>query len=253
MSALSFAAFVFIAIFVAALAGFRCQRFLPEKFTDDATEASVRAVLGMLSMLTAVVMGFVTADAKNAFDHAAKIAADTAVRMVSIDRVLANFGDEAKPLREKLKQGAEDWIDRINSPAGDAHADLRALQRAEELEQFVKAIQDLEVTSETQAAYRDKAVDLAVEILHDRWVLKTERAAATPTVFLLVLLAWLALEFFIFGLFSNQNTAIMLATFLGAIMVASAFFLVLDLEGPMTGPMRISTENLERAVAIMGQ
>ena len=68
-----------------------------------------------------------------------------------------------------------------------------------------------------------------------------------------LLLAWLALEFFIFGLFSNQNTAIMLATFLGAIMVASAFFLVLDLEGPMTGPMRISTENLERAVAIMGQ
>ena len=68
-----------------------------------------------------------------------------------------------------------------------------------------------------------------------------------------MLLAWLALEFFIFGLFANQNTAIVLATFLGAVMVASAFFLVLDLEGPMAGPMRISTENLERAVAIMGQ
>lgn len=253
MSALSFAAFVFIAIFVAALAGFWCQRFLPENFTDDATEASVRAVLGMLSMLTAVVMGFLTANAKNAFDHASKIAADTAVRMVSIDRGLANFGDDAKPLRDRLKQFAEDWIDTINSPAGDAHADLRALQRAEELEQFVKAIQKLEVASETQADYRDKVVDLSLAILYDRWVLKTERAAATPTVFLLVLLAWLALEFFIFGLFSNQNTAIILATFLGAVMVASAFFLVLDLEGPMTGPMRISTENLERAVVIMGQ
>lgn len=36
-------------------------------------------------------------------------------------------------------------------------------------------------------------------------------------------------------------------------MVASAFFLVLDLEGAMTGPMRISTGTLERALAIMGQ
>ena len=40
-------------------------------------------------------------------------------------------------------------------------------------------------------------------------------------------------------------------------MVASAFFLVLDLEGPMTGPMtgpmRISTGTFERALAIMGQ
>jgi hypothetical protein len=253
MSALSFAAFVFIAIFMAALAGFRCQRFLPEKFTNDATEASVRSVLAMLSMLTAVVMGFVTADAKNSFDHASKIAVDTAVRLVSIDRVLANLGDQTKPLRGQLKQAAEGWIARIKSPEGDVHADLRAIERGKQLEEMVKAIQRLETTSEAQAANRDRAVDLAVDIMHDRWVLKTERAASTPTVFLLVLLAWLALEFFIFGLFATPNTAIAVATFLGAVMVASAFFLVLDLEGPMTGPMRISTENLERAVAIMGQ
>lgn len=253
MSVLSFAAFVFIAIFAAALAGFRCQRFLPEKFTDDATEASVRSVLGMLSMLTAVVMGFVTADAKNSFDNASKIAADTAVRLVSIDRVLANLGDQAKPLRSEVKQVAEEWIARIKSPEGDRHSDLRAVERGKQLEEIVKAIQTLEPTSESQAAHQDRAVDLAVDIMHDRWVLKTERAASTPTVFLLVLLAWLALEFFIFGLFATPNTAIMIATFLGAVMVASAFFLVLDLEGPMSGPMRISTENLERAVAIMGQ
>lgn len=36
-------------------------------------------------------------------------------------------------------------------------------------------------------------------------------------------------------------------------MVASAFFLVLDHEGPMTGPMRLATGTLERALAIMGQ
>lgn len=253
MSVLSFAAFVFIAIFVAALAGFRCQRFLPEKFTDDATEASVRSILGMLSMLTAVVMGFVTADAKQSFDNASKIAADTAVRLVSIDRVLAHLGDQAKPLRGQLKQTTEEWIARIKSPEGDAHSDLRAVERGKRLEGLVKAIQGLETTSEVQAAHRDRAVDLAIDIMHDRWVLNTERAASTPTVFLLVLLAWLALEFFIFGLFATPNTAITVATFLGAIMVASAFFLVLDLEGPMTGPMRISTGNLERAVVIMGQ
>ena len=89
--------------------------------------------------------------------------------------------------------------------------------------------------------------------MHDRWMLKTERAASTPTIFLLVLLAWLALEFFIFGLFADRNAAIMFATVLGAVMVASAYFLVLDLEGPMTGPMRVGTGPLERAVAIMGQ
>ena len=177
----------------------------------------------------------------------------SAVRLVSIDRVLASLGEQAKPLRDQLKQVTQDWIARIESPEGDPHSDLRAVERGRQLEEFVKEIQRLEPKSEAAAAHRDRAVDLAVDIMHDRWVLKTERAASTPTVFLLVLLAWLALEFFIFGLFANQNTAIMIATFVGAVMVASAFFLVLDLEGPMTGPMRISTENLRRAVAIMGQ
>lgn len=253
MDALTFAAFVFIAMFLAALAGFRFQRMLPEKFTDDANEAHVKTVLGMLSMMTAIVLGFVTADAKNSFDNASKIVADTAVRMVSIDRVLADFGDDGEKIRDRLKQGAEDWIARIKSPAGDAHADLRTVQRAEELENLVEDIQKLKPTSDVQSQDQSRAVDLAIGILHDRWVLKTERAASTPTVFLLVLLAWLGLEFFIFGLFADRNSAILFATFLGAVMVASAFFIVLDLEGPMTGPMRISTDTLERSAAIMGQ
>lgn len=253
MSALTFSAFVFIAMFLAALSGFRLQRMLPEKFTDDATEGHVKAVLGMLSMMTAVVLGFVTADAKNSFDNASKIVADTAVRLVSIDRVLAGFGDDGRNIRDRLKKGAEEWIDRINSPSGDANSDLWAVQRAEELEGFVSAIQKLKPTSEFQAEEQGRAVELALGILHDRWVLKTERVASAPTVFLLVLLAWLGLEFFIFGLFANRNAAIVFATFLGSVMVASAFFLVLDLEGPMTGPMRVGTGSLERAAAIMGQ
>lgn len=253
MSALTFAAFVFIAIFLAALAGFQMQRVLPEKFTDDATEGHVKSVLGMLSMMTAVVLGFVTANAKNSFDNASKIVADTAVRMVSIDRALATFGDEGETIRGRMKHGAEEWIARIKSPAGDANSDLRAVQRAEELESFVASIQKLKPASEAQTEAQGRAVELALGILHDRWVLKTDREASTPTVFLLVLLAWLGLEFFIFGLFANRNAAIVFATFFGAVMVASAFFLVLDLEGPMTGPMRVGTAPLERAAAIMGQ
>lgn len=253
MSALTFAAFVFIVICLSALAGFRLQGLLPPKFTDEATEGNVRTVLGMLSMMTAVVLGFVTADAKNAFDNASKIMADTAVRLVSIDRVLADFGSEGTALRVQLKKFAEEWIARVKSPAGDANADLVTVKRAEELEGFVGQIQKLKPASDVQANEQGRAVELALGILHDRWVLKTERAASTPNVFLMVLLAWLGLEFFIFGLFADKNTAMLLATFLGAIMVASAFFLVLDLEGPMTGPMRVGTGTLERAVAIMGQ
>lgn len=41
--------------------------------------------------------------------------------------------------------------------------------------------------------------------MHDCWVLATGRLAPTPTVFLLVALAWLTLEFFLFGMFAPRN------------------------------------------------
>lgn len=253
MTVLSFAAFVFIATFVAALLGFQLQRFVPEKYTDEATAGNVKVLLGMLSVLTTVVVGFVTASAKDAFDSSSKIVADTAVRLVSIDRVLADFGDEAAGVRAKLKQRASEWVARIHSPAGDQHADLRVVKRGEELEDLFGEIRSLKPTSDAQAQDQQRASDLAAEIIHDRWVLQTERVASTPTVFLLVVLAWLALEFFIFGLFASRNGLVVLATFLASLTMASAMFLVLDLEGPTTGPMRIPTTALERAIAIMGQ
>lgn len=253
MTALTFAAFVFGATFLAALAGFQCHRLLPAKYTDDATEGNVRAVLGMLSMLTAVVLGFVTGEAKSGFDNASRIVADTAVRAVSIDRTLAGFGDQAAEIRRELKQLMKEWIEIIGSAAGDTHSDLRVVQRGAELEGLVDSIQKLQPGSASQSQAQDRAVELAMGILHDRWLLKTERAASTPTVFLMVVLAWLTLEFFIFGLFAERNALVVAATVIGAVTVASAFFIVLDLEGPMTGTMRVSTKSLERAVAIMGQ
>lgn len=253
MSAMTFAIFVFFATALAALLGFQLQRFLPKQYTDERTAGNVKVMLGMLSMLTTVVLGFVTAEAKNSFDNAAKIVSDTAVRLVSIDRVLADFGEDAAAIRHRIKDAAKGWITRINSPEGDGNAVRGVVQRGEVLENLVDEIKTLKSRSDAQADDKARAVEFATGILHDRWMLQTERAASTPTVFLFVVLAWLALEFFVFGLFVPRNAVVVLAALVGALTVASAMFLVLDLEGVMTGPMRISTASLERAIAIMGQ
>lgn len=253
VSALAFSIFVFFTTALAALLGFQLQRFVPREYTDDATAGNVKAMLGMLSMLTTVVLGFVTAEAKNSFDNAAKIVSNTAVRLVSIDRVLAHFGDDAATIRHRIKDAAQEWITRINSPEGDGNSDHGVVRRGEALENLVGEIKSLKPESDAQADDKDRAVEFATGILHDRWMLQTERAASTPTVFLFVVLAWLTLEFFVFGLFVSRNAMVMLASLVGALTVASAMYLVLDLEGATTGPMRISTRSLERAIAIMGQ
>lgn len=87
--------------------------------------------------------------------------------------------------------------------------------------------------------------------MHDRWVLNADKAASYPTVFLLLVLSWFAIEFFCFGLSSPRNALVTTAAALGALIVASAMFLVIDLEDPLTGPMRGSPRVLERAAAII--
>ncbi|MFM8577611.1 MAG: hypothetical protein ACKOCN_02235 [Planctomycetaceae bacterium] len=71
------------------------------------------------------MLGFVTADAKNSFDNASGIVVDTAIRLVSIDRVLADFGEEGENIRTRLTQVAEEWIVRIKSHDGESNSDLR--------------------------------------------------------------------------------------------------------------------------------
>ncbi|MFM7035420.1 MAG: hypothetical protein ACKOYJ_09630 [Planctomycetia bacterium] len=253
MTAVPFTTFVFIATFGAAMLGFAAQRFLPRTYADESTAGSVKVVLGMISVLTTVVFGFITADAKKSFDNAAKIITDTAVRLVSIDRALADFGADAVQIRGEIKQVAEGLITRVNSPEGYVPSARRMVERGEELEDLVGKIARLTPQSEMQAKEQARAMELAAGILHDRWVLATERAASSPTVFLLIVLAWLALQFLAFGLFASRNVFVVLATVLASLTVASGMFVVLDLEGPMTGPMRVSTRALEWAVAIMGQ
>lgn len=251
MSALSFAAFVFIVTSLSAAAGFWVQKRIPEKLTDDATEGNVKVVFGMLSMLTSVVLGFVTAESKQNFDSVARIVTDNAARFVSLDRALAAFGEAAAPVREEIKESVETWIERINSPLGYVDADLGAVQRGKYYEEVVADIANLEPTNEVQTRAQARALDLASTLQHDRWVLTAERVAQTPAIFLYVVLAWLSVEFFMIGLFSTRNILVTIATLFGSIALASAMYLILELEGPTTGQLRVSTRALERCVHMM--
>ena len=252
MTAYTFAALVVVSTLAAAWLGLHAQRLLPDRYTDEATKGSVKAVLAMLSVLVTVVLGFITADAKRSFDNAGKIVAETAVRLVLIDRMLAELGEDADPIRREMRQAAQEWVARLNSLDGDVNPSVHVVQRVEQLEELFGKIKSLSPKSDAQAKDRERAADLAAGILHDRWVLATGRLASTPTVFLLVVLAWLALEFFLFGVFAPRNACVTAAVVLASLTTASAIFLLLDLEGPLTGPMRISIEPLVRAVSILG-
>jgi hypothetical protein len=56
-----------------------------------------------------------------------------------------------------------------------------------------------------------------------------------------------------FGLFARANVTVMAALLAGAASVAGAVFLILELDRPLDGLMRLSTEPLRHAVDVVGR
>jgi len=74
-----------------------------------------------------------------------------------------------------------------------------------------------------------------------------------PKAILAVLVCWLTIIFFFFGLFTSRKTTVIVILFVCAVSAASSLFLILDLDQPFGGLIRISSAPLLNALAHLGQ
>jgi hypothetical protein len=77
--------------------------------------------------------------------------------------------------------------------------------------------------------------------------------SSIPIPFLVVLVFWLAALFTGFGLFAPRNLFAVTALCVCALTVSTAVFLILDMDQPLTGFMKISVEPLRNAIAVIGE
>ena len=63
---------------------------------------------------------------------------------------------------------------------------------------------------------------------------------------------WLTIIFLNFGLFTSRNTTVMAVLFVCALVAASALFLILELDQPFGGLIKISSAPLLNALAHLG-
>ena len=67
-------------------------------------------------------------------------------------------------------------------------------------------------------------------------------------VFLIVVVFWLTATFVSFGLYSRLNPAVVAVLFVAAVSVAGAVFLILGLDGPFDGVIKISSGPMRHAL-----
>lgn len=253
MSSTWTAAAVFACAFGGALLGIFIRRRLPAHHLDDDSKDTVKLIMGLIATLTALVLGLLISSAHSAYDTQTGEVQQLGVHLVQIDRILAQFGQDATQPRALLRKLVAADIDRTWSNDRAVPPSAAPLQARQEGEELFIQIASLSPTTNLQRFGQARALQLLASVGETRRLMIEQAQDSLSWVFLAVLVSWLTLLFFGFGLFARFNQTVVVALMAGALSVAAAAFVILDMNHPYSGAMQVSSAPLRDALKQMNE
>jgi hypothetical protein len=227
-------------VFGAALLGIRLRAYLPEHHLSSDTKDAVRIGVALVATMSALLLGMLIASAKGSYDTQKSELMQMAAKVAYLDQTLANYGPETRDVRQLLSHAVEAAIDRIWSESRplQATAEGGSIWSAA----LPKAIQALLPKDDAQRAFKNQAAAISAELGQMRWLLLEQADTSIPSPLLVVLIAWLAIIFGSIGLFAPSNATAVVALMLVAVAVSGSILMILEMDGPFGGLVRISSE-----------
>ena len=251
MSSFAIAAVVFLCTFVGGRLGIRTHESLPEQHLSGESKDVVRVCMSLIATMTALILGLVTASAKASFDAQDAAVHSATADILVLDRTLAAYGPETAPLRDALRETLRarfEATERADSPV-DVGSEPGAPRPGERLLQGILA---LTPKDDAQRWEQSQALSIGSEVLKTRWLSALGENNSVSTPFLIVIVFWLTTIFWSFGLFAPRNATVAAVMLLSALSVSASVFLILEMQTPFTGLLRISNAPLRLALQQLG-
>ena len=240
-------------IFSGGLLGLGLQRRLPGHHLSKEMQDLVKLSAGLIATLTALVLGLLVSSAKGCFDSMNSGIVQGSAKYILLDRALARYGPEAKPVREQLKRTLAAGIEMVWPSEQTGVSGLTAFERANGMELVVEKLGQLTPNSDAQRLALAQAQQIAGDLGQLRWLLIEQSQNQLPLSLLIILIFWLVLLFVSFGLFAPRNLMALIVLFVGACAISGAIFLVLELNRPLDGMVKASSAPLRNALMHLGQ
>jgi hypothetical protein len=244
---------VFACAFGGALVGMLLRARVPEHHLSSESKDVVKMGTGLIATLSALVLGLLIASAKSSFDAQRTGLQQMAAKVVMLDRALAQYGSETKSVRESVRRLVEAAIERLSSQDGSTSSGLGASALTVEGSKLFDQIRQLAPKNDTQRQLQSQALQIGTDLASTRWLLNQQQDSAIPMPFLVVVVFWLAVLFVSFGLFAPPNAIVVTTLLICALSVGGAMFLIVDLDQPFGGLIRISNAPLQHALSHLGQ
>lgn len=249
MSAIGVGAMVFLVLCAAAAAGAFLRARLPEHHLNSDSRDAIKLATAVVGTLSALALGFLIASAKMKFDDADAEMRTTVARIVLLDRVMAHYGPETEKARHLLEVLV---TERLRTPEGDAINPTREYGQSG-VEPVQEELRALVPATQSQRLLQTRAIDISGQIAEAHWLLVEKGTEGLPGAFLTILIFWLGLLFFTFGMLAPVNGTVVAILAICALSVSAAVFLIIDMAHPYLGLIRVSDEPLRTALAYLGQ
>jgi hypothetical protein len=267
MTNLKDAALLMAVLLCASGLGLLARPLLSERHRSRETAEVMQLVVTMLVTFAALVLGLLITSAKASFD-----AIDTDMRgyasdLIELQRLLNEYGPETKPMQQALRRYtaaaiATTWTEEP-PPPGDYYpktvqrtltdAEMESSGLGDMLANIELRLRGLVPADAMHQRLLGDCLNQFKRVLDQRWKLIEEAHASISLPFYLVLVFWLAIVFGSFGLSAPRNALSYATILLGALAIASAVVVILDLDTPFTGTLVVSSQPMRDALAHLSQ
>jgi hypothetical protein len=249
VSSIVIAVIIFGGSFGAALVGMVLHVKLPDNHLDADSRDVVKLVMGLIATMSALVLSLLIASASTAYDRQSSELRALAANILLLDQTLESYGPGAKAVRDGLRDVVRLTHDRIWSPEGVRPEDLNSAETRNSAKTVVEQLDRLAPTNDVERTAQSRAIELSQSMAQARLLMFEQLGHSIPWPFLTVLVFWICMLFLGFGLFSSRNATVTVALLVGAASVACAIFLILELNDPYRGIVRISDEPMRNVIA----
>ncbi len=251
MSAIQISLTAFACIFGGALIGMLLPRVLPKENLSTDSSTTIKLAIGLVITMTGIVLGMLVNSARNSYYARYDELVTTSADIILLDRLLANYGPEAQDARSELRSGVQSSLERV---WGDRSSVRIELKPSQEVEGVCEKVLALSPKIPEQSLAKTEATSLAMELMRTRWlILLGTRPDSMSTPLLALVTSWLTIIFISFGLFAPRNPAVFCTLFLSALAVSTAIFLIVQMNNPFTGILKMPATPMRAAYDQLGK
>jgi hypothetical protein len=240
-----------VATFGFGMLGLYLRRLLPEQHMSAGSKDMIRAIMGLVSLLLALVLGTLVGSAWGFFTNQKANIESLCARSLELDLTFRQYGAETQPLRDALKGSMTGAYDAIWGGGATYQQQFDVGAYMSRFERWNETISSLSPHSPAQTQLLSAMIASSAAFQQTRMLTSLQLASPLSWPVLLVVVSWAMLLFCGFGVLSGLNSTSVAALAFGSFAVASAIFLILELSQPYTGLLRIPAASMEQTIAAL--